>query len=560
MDENKEIAERLAYQAQLMEVLSEDTFRVRAYQNGANILKRLETPASELLADGELETVDGIGKSISEAVESIHATGTTPHILELEARIPKGVIELLDISGLGPRKVAIIWKEMGIMNAGELYYACLENRLVEARGFGLKTQDKLLRTLEFRRSNQDKFLYAELVPHLEKVQRLLRENFGVEARIEVTGEMRRQLPVVEKIDLLLEPDYYKDIMLMLIRSDDYEIMTAGGDVLSAVVRGTGINIQFHFQGINYFRALFETTGPREHTDLIPLEDGYIYQSEEEIYELARLPYIPPVLREGAGEIRKTYRNAVPQLVKASDIRGLIHAHSTWSDGRHSLQEMADACREMGMEYLGISDHSQSAVYANGLSPERVKEQMQEIDLLNQQYQDFRILKGIEADIRADGELDYDPILLSGFDFVIASIHSNLNMSETQATERLLKAIKNPFTSILGHATGRLLLTRPGYPIDHRAIIEACAEYQVAIELNANPNRLDLDWKWIRYAVELGVTIAINPDAHRKEALHDYQWGIPIAQKGMLSPELTLNAKSLPEIEEWFLSKRKRRIA
>lgn len=560
MDENKEIAERLVYQAKLMEVLAEDTNRIGAYKNASNILRRLDTPASEMLAEDSLEALEGIGKSISDAIRSIHDTGTTPHILELESRIPTGIIEMLGISGLGPRKVAIIWKEMGIQTIGELYYACLENRLIKAKSFGLKTQEKLLKTLEFLRSNRNKFLYAQLHPHLQKMHSLIRDTLGADARVETTGEMRRKSPVAERIEFLIEPDLYKDVMLMLIRSDEYEIMTAGGDSLQATLRGTQIGFDFNFQGINYYRALFETTGPAQHTELIPLEDGHIYQSEEEIYEMARLPYIPPVLREGAGEIRKTYRNAVPTLVQETDIRGLLHAHSTWSDGRHSLREMAEACRDLGMEYLGISDHSQSAFYANGLSPERVAAQIKEIDLLNQEFSDFRILKGIESDIRMDGELDYDPILLSGFDFVIASIHSHFKMTEEQATERLLKAIMNPFTNILGHATGRLLLSREGYPIDHRAIIQACSEYQVAIELNSNPNRLDLDWKWIRYAVELGVPIAINPDAHRIEALHDYKWGIPIAQKGMVSPDLTLNAKSLPAIEEWFLSKRKRRIA
>ena len=560
MDENKEIAERLTYQTRLMEVLSEDQYRIGAYKNAANILKKLETPVSELLADETLGDIDGIGHSIVDAVQSIHTTGTTPRILELEAKIPKGVIEMLGISGLGPRKVAVIWKEMGIKSPGELYYACLENRLVDARGFGLKTQEKLLRTLEFLRANENNFLYAQAYPHLEHVLGMIEKHLGPDARIETTGQMRRKLPVVEKIELIAEPDLYKQIMLLLIRSEEYEIMTAGSDLLQATVRGTRIHIDFHFKGIDFYRQLFETTGPREHTELIPLEDGHIYRSEKEIYDLARLPYIPPVLREGAGEIRKTYRNAVPQLIRSQDIKGLLHVHSTWSDGRHSIQEMAEAAREMGMGYLGLTDHSQSAFYANGLSPERVQAQHKEIEKLNQQWSDFRILKGIESDILPNGDLDYDPILLSSFDFVIASVHSHLNMTREQATERLLKAIKNPFTNILGHPTGRLLLSRPGYELDFPTIIQACAEYQVAIELNANPNRLDLDWKWIRYAVDLGVMIAINPDAHRKESLGDFQWGIPIAQKGMLSPALTLNTRSLAEIEEWFLSKRKRRIA
>lgn len=560
MEENKEITEQLQYQVQLMEVRGDQPHRMGAYRKAAGIIRALERPVAELIAEDSFQEINGIGPGIQQWVEEFLRRGTTGQLESLLEELPAGVVEMLEIKGLGPKRVAVIWREMGIETVGALYFACIENRLARAKGFGAKTQEKLLATLEFLRDNQQRFLYAHVRPHADATLALLKEHFGPAAKIALTGDMRRQLPVVEKIQILAAPELYRDLMLLIVRSADYELMTAGSDLLIATHRGTNIQTEFLFRGIDFYRELFLTTGPEAHTERVPLEDGHLYASEEEIYELARINFVPPVLREGREEVRMAYRNQLPQVIEANDLRGLLHAHSTWSDGRHELKDMAAACRELGFEYLGITDHSRSAFYANGLSVERVAQQQAEIDALNAGFGEFRILKGIESDILPDGSLDYDSMTLASFDFVIASVHSQLEMDETKATERLLKAIRNPFTNILGHPTGRLLLARPGYPIDHKTIIEACALYDVAIELNCNPQRMDLDWRWIRFAVEQGVMISINPDAHRKESLEDYRWGIPVAQKGLLTPALTLNAMGLAEIEEFFLGKRKRRIA
>jgi len=559
MDENKEIASRLVYQAQLMEVLGEDSNRVAALQNAAQLLKQTETAASELIADDSLTAIEGIGTEIADAILSIHDTGTTPHILELEAQIPRGVIAMLSVNGLGPKKVATLWKDLAIFNTDELHFACLENRLVRVKGFGEKTQKRLLKTLQHARDNGDQFLYADLVLHQQSILSLLRETLGPHTKLSLTGGMRRQLPLLDKIEYLIEADAYKEVMLMLIRSADYEILTAGSDSLQARIRNTEIPITFHFCAVNFFLELFRSTGPSKHTDLIPLEESTLYTSEEAIYEQARLPYIPPVLREGEGEIHKTYRNAVPSLVEASHIQGIMHVHSDWSYGLHSLQELAQAAQNQGMAYLGVCEHVQSATYPLGLSEARMAKQAAAIDSLNKEMGSFRILKGIEVEILPDGSLSSGPLVLSKFDFVMASAHSGFEQDRAVTTERFLKAIGNPFVSMLGHLTGRLLLGRNGFDLDHKAIIDACAEYQVALELNGNPNRLDLDWKWIRYAAEKEVMISINSDAYSIDTLNDFQWGIPMAQKGMLSPDLTLNTKELSAIEEWFLSKRKRRL-
>ncbi len=560
MEENKELSAQLHHLVQLMEVKGEDPRKVSAWRKASGILRDLDRSVVELVAENDLEKIKGIGPSIRAWVEEQLERGTTERLEDLKAAIPSGVREMMEIRGLGPKKVAVIWREMGIDNIGALYYACVENRLARARGFGEKTQAKLLATLEFLRNHQGKFLYAQLKEPAERVLSALRSHLGPSAKINLTGEIRRQLPVLSNIQLLVEPFFYKEVMLWLVRSPDYELITAGSDLLVAAIRDTQIHVEIMFRGVDYFRELFLTTGPELHTDRIPLEAGHLYESEEEIYELARINFVPPVMREGAGEVRMAYRNQLPRVITRERIQGLLHAHTTWSDGRHDLREMAEASQAMGMEYLGVTDHSRSAFYANGLSVERVRAQQEEMDRLNETFTNFRLLKGIESDILPNGDLDYDPLTLSSFDFVIASVHSQLDMSEAKATERLLRAIRNPYTNILGHPTGRILLSRPGYPIDHKAVIDACALHDVAIELNANPQRMDLDWEWIRYAVECNVLISINPDAHRKEALSDFEWGIPTAQKGLLPVSLTLNAMSLAEIEEFFLQKRKRRIA
>lgn len=559
MEENKHIADTLSYQSQLMEVAGRDSRRVSVYRSAGTALRKLGQPVRELAEADELGRLKGIGPGIETAIKSILHTGSDPHVASLEAEIPPGVRDMLDLSGLSSKKVAFIWREMGIASLGELYYACLENRFVKVKGFGEKVQEGLLKALGEVRKNRRQFLYADLYPHWKQMEAVLDEAFGEDRRILLTGEMRRLCPIVERIQFVAAPGLYRSIMLLLVQHPDYELLTAATDLLQASVRGTRISFDFLFGGADFFKELFTTTGSAAHVERIPLENEAFYESEEDIYKVARISYVPPELREGAEEVRLAYRDNLPRLVHRDDVKGLLHVHSSWSDGSNSIVAMAEAAQALGMAYLGLSDHSQSAVFANGLSPERVKLQLREIDDLNRGFKDFRILKGIESDILEDGGLDYTPHELSGFDFVIASVHTGLEMDRDTATERLLTAVRNPFTNILGHPTGRLLLAREGYPLDHKAVIEACAEFDVAIELNANPHRLDLDWRWVRYAVECGVYVAVNPDAHSTEALKDYLWGINVARKGLLPASLTLNAMPLDEIEEFFMQKRKRRI-
>ncbi|MEM7039244.1 MAG: PHP domain-containing protein, partial [Bacteroidota bacterium] len=493
-------------------------------------------------------------------VTELETTGTAEILDTLLDEIPPGVVQMLDLNGLGPKKARVIWQKMGIDNLGELQYACIENRLVGEKGFGLKTQEKIKQAISQIRAQGTEFHFADVQPHVEAMEKLLLQEFGPDAKVAVTGEVRRKLPLVHGIEFVAEPALYKAIMLLLVRAPGYEILTAGADLLQVTVRDTRILIDYHFKGVNFHLERFRTTGCTRHVEAIPIEENYMYSSEAEIYERADLQSVRPELREGHDELLLAHRGEIPRLIELHDLKGLLHVHTDWSDGLHSIEEMAHAARDMGMEYIGISDHSSAAHYANGLSAERAEAQIAEIDRLNQLLYPFRILKGIEVDILPNGQLDFDEYTLAGFDFVLASVHSHLHMPQDQATARLLRAIRNPYVNILAHPTGRLLLTRSGYEIDHRTVIDACAEHGVCIELNANPHRLDIDWTWIHYAVKQGVLIAINPDAHCKEALHDVRWGVAAARKGMLTPEWTLNAMNLEDIEELFLRKRKQRIA
>ncbi|MEM0995675.1 MAG: PHP domain-containing protein [Bacteroidota bacterium] len=559
MFDNKYIADKLQTLGKLLEVNGAEESRIQEFKSGSQIVRRLEPLIGERLAAENSPALPEISHSLQKTIEDLYVTGISPLLEQLLEAIPAGVVKMLDLKGLGPKKARVIWRQMGIDNLGELYYACVENRLVEMKGFGLKTQEKVREAIDQLRAHEHQFLYATLHPHAIAVLELLQATFGEDVLIALTGEMRRNLPVVSRIELLCDPMLYKDIMLLLIRSQDYEIMTAGTDLLQVCVRNTRIHLDFLFRGIDFFRDLVETTGPEPHLRELQLEGGPIFHSEEEVYARTGLPFVPPELRDQPDILSRIQAAPLPRLIEYGDLKGILHAHSTWSDGLHTLEEMAMATRAMGLQYLGITDHSQSATAANGLSEARVEAQKAEIDRLNAMLHPFRILKGIEADIRPNGDLDYNNLTLAGFDFVIASVHTDLNMRPAPATQRILRAIRNPYTNILGHPTGRLLLAREGYSLDHRTIIDACAEHGVAIELNCSPHRMDLDWTWISYAVEKGVPIAINPDAHRKADLAHVELGIAAARKGMLTPEMTLNARDLAEIEEFFLQKRKYRI-
>ncbi|WP_166334716.1 DNA polymerase/3'-5' exonuclease PolX [Sphingobacterium chungjuense] len=549
--DNKSVAKVFKLYGQLMELLNENPFRTKAISSAAFKIDKLPF-AAEKASMEELSQQPGIGNSTAEKIKLIIQSGTLPELDKLKEQVPEGVLEMLSIKGLGPKKIQIVWKNLNIESIGELYYACNENRLVEAKGFGLKTQEEIKKNIEFSIANKGWVLYARATHFAEAVLEALKQNFP-DNQIVFTGDYRRKAEVLQYIDLLI--DLPQHVLVSTLESKDY-ILQIDAD-REAVHFKDDNNIAYRIFTTatdSFAKNWLLTTGSTEHIDLLTARNKDIpnLANEAAIYEALGLTYIEPELREGFNEIDLAADNALPTLIRNQDILGTLHNHSTYSDGVHSLEQMATYCKEnMGLQYLGICDHSKTAVYANGLSIERIEQQWQEIDQLNQKLAPFKIFKGIESDILGDGSLDYPDEILAKFDFVVASVHSNLGMTEEKATERLIKAIENPYTTILGHPTGRLLLSRAGYPIDYKKVIDACASNHVVIEINANPLRLDLDWRWHRYALQKGVLLSINPDAHRMEGFHDMQYGVLVGRKGGLSAEKCLNAFNLEAIQEFF---------
>lgn len=530
---NSEIADSIKLTAQLMELHNENPFKIKSLSNAAFQIDK-QPVVLETLPKEELEKLAGIGKSIAAKIYELNTTGQLAELNEIISKTPAGLLEVLRIKGLGPKKVSVLWNELGIESVGELQYACKENRLITLKGFGTKTQDAVLKSIEFIQAHKGKFLYAHAEVVANTIVEELRKKYK---KVELTGEIRRKAEVINSIDFVVESEEAVEIP------------------------STDISIKINCiqtDSTSFYSKLFETTATSEHIE----KSGYqnlsskTFNSEEEIYKQLNLQYIEPELREGLNEVELAKSNSLPELIKLSDLKGVLHNHTTYSDGIHTLEEMATYCKQKGYEYLGICDHSQTAVYAGGLKPEAILKQHEEIDTLNQKLKPFKILKGIESDILNDGSLDYPEEILKTFDIVVASVHSALKMDEERATVRLLKAIENPYTTILGHLSGRLLLSRAAYPLNYKKIIDACAANNVVMELNANPHRLDIDWRWIQYCLEKNVMISINPDAHEKEGFHDMYYGVCVARKGMLTAGKCFNAMSLGEMENYLKGKRK----
>jgi len=559
--ENKEISRIFSDTAKLMELHQANEFKIRSWQNAAFVIGRLESPV-KLLNAGELNLIKGIGKSLSQKIIDLIDTGTLPDVEEYLKDTPSGVVEMMRIKGIGPKKVAVLWKDLGVESPGELLYACNENRLIELKGFGKKTQDQIKSAIEYSISNKGFFHFAKLEPLALEIVREM-NNSKTFHHTELTGDIRRKCEVLTKIEIIFSAagsDEIHDQIKALNSLINFESVSSEKPFLFK--NPDGVVVHFYpVSDADFFYQLMITTGSFRHIQLLSQLPDFInaskiaYSNEAEVFRFLNLAFIEPELREGLGEVELAKNNELPALVEFSDLKGSLHNHSTYSDGLNSLKEMAKACKDLGYEYLGICDHSKSAFYANGMSEERILKQHLEIEELNKELAPFRIFKGIESDILFDGSLDYPEHVLKTFDFIVASIHSVLKMSIEKATERLLTAIKNPYTTILGHPTGRLLLARQGYPINHKAIIDACAEHGVVIELNAHPYRLDLDWRWIQYAISKNVMISVNPDAHYIEGYHDMYYGVCAGRKGMLTKTMTFNSKSLSEIETFFNSRR-----
>lgn len=528
----EEIADALKLTAKLMELHDENPFKIKSIANAAFKLNKTDIDLQGKSLQ-ELEQIEGIGKGIAAKINELQATGTLKELDEMISKTPQGVIEMMSIKGIGPKKVAQLWRELEIESVGELLYACNENRLITLRGFGAKTQAEVKKQIEFYHASLGKHHYASVEEFALKLVDILKKKYNTEL-VSLTGAMRRKCEIIDKIEILIAVE---------------------GAINTEEIRSTtNLKLELITCSENeFYNKLFETTATQEHLSKVRSlkVQPPKFKSENEIYEYYNLQYIEPELREGLNEVDLAKENKIPKLIDVTDLRGILHNHTTYSDGINTLKEMAEYCKKLGYEYLGICDHSKSAFYANGLNEERVIAQQKEIDELNKVLSPFKIFKGIESDILNDGSLDYTEDILKTFDFIVASVHSNLKMDEEKATARLIKAIENPYTTILGHPTGRLLLSRAGYPINHKKVIDACAANGVIMELNAHPYRLDIDWRWIQYCLEKGVMISINPDAHEMQGYHDMYYGTCVARKGMLNKEMCFNALPLEKIIERF---------
>jgi DNA polymerase (family 10) len=543
--DNVLIAEKFSLLAKLMDIHGDNPFKIKSYAAAAFNIDKLTEELAHIPRE-KISSIRGIGPSIGKQVAEILETGELGQLSELIRKTPPGVMEMLRIKGLGPKKIATVWKEMEIESIGELMYACNENRLLLYKGFGEKTQDNIRDTIAFYLRNQGSFLFAEAEGYVHQVQKKLRETFP-EYLLAVTGAFRRQLEIIERAEWVCSIP--PATLTAYLEQQGFQIETGPGDRLLVSGPET-IGLEFHcVPRESFYSTLFSTSAAPAFLEAWSKQFAPATHpvSEEALFQQAGLAFIPAALRED-GHILQRARQPLPPLIQTADIKGIIHSHSNWSDGSQSVEEMAKACISQGFEYLVISDHSKSAFYANGLSEERIKEQHRYIDELNGQLAPFHIFKSIECDILSDGSLDYSDAILESFDLVIASVHSNLKMNMEKAMSRLLRAIENPHTRILGHPTGRLLLSRPGYPVDHRKLIDACAEHGVAIELNAHPRRLDLDWRWIDYALQQNVKISINPDAHSIAGYHDIHYGVLAAQKGGLTAAQNLSSAGLEEMK------------
>lgn len=553
---NYDIADHFSLLSKLMDIHGEDSFRTKSYSIAAYNIERLPSEADEM-DDATLFSMKGIGASTGKRIRELQNTGKMQALEDMLVKTPPGILDMLKIKGLGPKKIAVIWTELGIESLGELEYACNENRLVSLKGFGAKTQESVLQNIAFLKQNAGFYLWAEAETVANTILQQLSARYP-ENKFALTGDIRRQNETLEHIQIVTDVaaatliTAFSDIEGVAIEHTD--------DTLVVVALPGQPKLHFyHTDAAGFYRTLFTTTASE--TFLAAFKEKYTLPdapaNEEEIFAANGLPAIPAAMRETADVLQRP-ANTFTGIIQPGDIKGIIHSHSKWSDGMHTLEQMATAARNAGLEYLVISDHSQTAVYADGMKPEKVAAQHQEIDELNARFAPFKIFKSVESDILGDGSLDYTDTVLSTFDLVIASVHSNLKMTEEKAMERVLRAIRNPYTTILGHPTGRLLLSRKGYPLDHKVIIDTCKEHNVVIEINAHPRRLDIDWRWIEYAQQQGVLLSIDPDAHSIDGYKDTYYGVMVAQKGGLLKQDNLSSFSLAELEAFLEKSRMKR--
>ncbi|MCX5805143.1 MAG: DNA polymerase/3'-5' exonuclease PolX [Proteobacteria bacterium] len=562
---NKSIPQVLEEIAMLLEIKGENQFKTRAYYNAAKTLSGIDS-LEDMIREKRLREIKGIGEALSKKIEEYSETGKMAYFEDLKKEIPESLLELTGIPNLGPKKIKVLYDKLGITNTGELEYACKENRLIALPGFGEKTQQKILKGIEFIKKHKGEFLLGDVYPDAERIK----ERFGRVVQpgfVEICGSIRRCKETVKDIDILIAGENHEDLSTYFTAMPEIDEVLLTGDTKTSCRLKSGIEVDLRVVGYEaYPYALMYFTGSKEHNvrlrgiskkkgwklneyGLFEEDKLIAFKTEEEIYTALGLSYIAPELREDNGEIEASEQGKLPALVRLEDMRGAFHIHTEFSDGIDTIERLRDEARKMGLTYIGISDHSRTAYYAGGLKVEDIYRQWEIIDRLNDASSDFYIFKGIESDILPDGSLDYDEEILKGFDFIIASIHSNFNLSQEAQEKRILRAMENPYTTMLGHPTGRLLLSREGYNVDMRNIIDGAAKNNVIIELNASPYRLDIDWRFLRYAKEKGVMISINPDAHAAAGLYEIVYGVGIARKGWQEKADVLNTRTIAGVTD-----------
>jgi DNA polymerase (family 10) len=556
--DNYSIADNFSLLGKLMDIHGENAFKAKSYAAAAFTIEKLPSQLSEMTFD-KMASIRGIGDAIAKKIQEQIETGSLSLLQELIQKTPEGILTMMSIKGIGPKKIATIWKELEIENIGELLYACTENRLANYKGFGAKSQQNIQEAIEFYMGSLGSYLYQQILP----IALQLQENFTTamsDFHFQITGAFRQQAEIITSISWVSTASkevlkkYFSTIQCTFSELSDTHIIIEGA---------SPIPLHFYLANENnFYLLLFQTSSSEEFLNAFSsatnLNASQNFISEEAIFAENEMDFIPAYQRETAEIIIRAKNKTLKPVILTSDIKGIIHSHSNWSDGAESLEVMAIAAKAKGLEYLVISDHSQSAFYANGLREDRIRAQHQQIDELNKKMAPFRIFKSIESDILNDGSLDYEDEVLASFDLIIASVHSNLKMTEEKAMMRLLNAIENPYTSILGHMTGRLLISRNGYPVNHERIIDACVANDVVIELNAHPRRLDIDWRWIHQATEKGVLISINPDAHSIEGFDDCHYGVLVAQKAGLTKFQNLSSYSRADFESFLMEQHQKR--
>jgi DNA polymerase (family X) len=578
--DKKAVAEILDEMGTLFEIKGENPFKCRAFHNGARVVESLTQDITELVKSDGLKEVKGIGQGLADTIKELVTTGTAKNYELLKSSLPPGLLDMVKIQGLGPKRIKILYEKLKVTSIPELKEACEKHRLAQLDGFGEKTEENILKGIELRTRVSDKHLYSTAK---ESADEMLKAISGLKEvkRCEVAGSLRRRKEIIGDIDIVVSADQKnrQKIFKAFVTHPFVESIIGQGDTKASVALRSGINCDMRIvDDSEYPFALNYFTGSKEHNvemrsrarkvgwSLNEYEFSKIEgeknvkrppscKEEQDIYKALELMYVPPELRENSGEFELAGKGKIPKLIEEKDLKGTFHCHTTASDGSNSLEEMVEAAKHLGWQYLGIADHSKVAVYANGLTPDRVKTQHKEIDKLNSATKTFRVFKGTEVDILADGSLDFTDKVLASFDYVVASIHSKFKMTEAEATRRVIRALKNKYVTMLGHPTGRLLLSRDGYPLNLNDVINAASDYGKSIEINAHPMRLDLDWRLVKYAKQKGVRICINPDAHNTDGLNDVRFGIGIARKGWLESKNVVNCWPVKEVEQFFLSTR-----